>query len=86
MFEIVEIVEKKIVNDLRLLANSNLDWAEEPENLHSDIVTVLKLWEKDRNTEKETAALGELRKEFQKKALRYSGDIQIAAGGTASGA
>jgi len=82
-FEVVPLDQGKIVRDLQQIADSNLDWAGN-ENLGSDIATVLELIEKRMKSDKEISAMEIFRNKFQERALRYSADITIAIGGSAS--
>ena len=83
-FEIIPLDEGKLLKDLRSIANDDLEWADKPEELRSDISTVLELSAIPKKTEKQLAALDVLRKKFQEKALLYSGEIRLAATGGAS--
>jgi len=77
MFDVIPFDEAKMITDFRKITSSDLVWADDPEEVLSDIRTVISLCEKDKQTEKELAVLNFLRYKFQEHALQCSNTVAI---------
>jgi hypothetical protein len=82
-FEIADVDEQALEQELLSFSKSQLDWADNPAKVLDEINDTLALCHKPEKTASDYAVLSSYRNVFQEKALAYSGELTMVSGRSA---